>query len=216
MELILCGPQGVLPSLQELSRLRQILLNEKSLFQKILLVLEDLPILYKKLTAFDSKLKEQASTPPTGFLLDWLNFGVPSMTIDHLPNVDCLPFAVILQIALLLEYLSENSQSLDLHSKIQSLQRYGVQGFCTGFLTAAAIAFSGDIETLATNTATSLRLGMCIGAYVDGNLMEHGQTSLPCAISVRWKEGHFSESQIQGILADYAHVRISTHSFFVF
>ena len=44
-----------------------------------------------------------------------------------------------------------------------------VQGFCVGFLTAAIIASSRDIEDLKVLAAKALALAVCIGAAVDSD-----------------------------------------------
>ncbi|KAI0854664.1 beta-ketoacyl synthase [Xylaria cubensis] len=61
----------------------------------------------------------------------------------------------------------------------------GVQGFCLGFLSAAAVASSKDLETFEQNFTTSIRLAACIGAVVEADLQSHinGLKSL----SIRWK-----------------------------
>ncbi|EED12110.1 polyketide synthase, putative [Talaromyces stipitatus ATCC 10500] len=208
-ELFLCGPQAALPSPQELSQLRRILLDQENFRESLTSILEDLPNLYEQLTAFDSTTKAVPAASSIEFPLQWLESGTLCVPVDDLLNVGCLPFAVLLQIALFLRHLTENKIGPDFRQKIQSLQQYGVQSFCTGFLTAAAIAFSGNEEQLVKNTATSLRLAMCIGAYIDQNALNDDNSSLPCALSVRWKEGQFSKSQVEGLLAHYAHAYIA-------
>lgn len=207
MELFLCGPQAVLPSPQELSELRRILLDHENFCKSLTSTLKDLKSLYGQLIAFDSTLKGVPEAPSIDFLLQWLESGTLSVPANNLPNAGCLPFAVLLQIALFLRHLTESNIGSDYRQKIQSLQQYGVQGFCTGFLTAAAIAFSENEEQLVKNTATSLRLAMCIGAYIDDNVLYNETLSSPCALSVRWNEAQFSKSQVEDLLADYEHVR---------
>jgi hypothetical protein len=112
------------------------------------------------------------------------------------------PFTVVLQIALFLQHLAKSNAGTDYRSTIQTLQQYGVQGFCTGFLTASAIGFSGNEEQLAEFTAVSLRLAMCVGAYVDNN----ASSNPVCALSVRWRQGQFSRSQVEDLLTEYTYV----------
>lgn len=207
MELFLCGPQARLPSPKDLGQLRQILLGQKTFYASLTPTLKDLPNLLRQLTTFDVKLKRAPSAASIDFLLQWLDSGHVSLPLDDLPNIVSLPFAVLLEIALFLQHLAKNNTGPDYSQTIQSLQQYGVQGFCTGFLTAAAIDFSGNEEQLADYTATSLRLAMCIGAYIDQNAIYAEPSSPVCALSVRWKEGQFSESQVEDLLAGYPHVR---------
>ncbi|KAI9742965.1 MAG: hypothetical protein M1818_003260 [Claussenomyces sp. TS43310] len=208
-ELFLCGPQARLPSPQELGQLRQILLAQKTFCESITATLEDLPNLLRQLTAFDSTLRPVSTAAPIDFLLQWLDSGRLSLPVDTLLNVFSLPFAVLLQIALFLQHLAKTNVGSDYSQTIQSLQQYGVQGFCTGFLTAAAINFSGNEEQLAEHTATSLRLAMCIGAYIDQNALCAEPSSPVCALSVRWREGQFSKPQVEDLLAGYKHAYIA-------
>ncbi|CAD6445408.1 396a7191-6a6b-451c-91a5-509a146bbc9c [Sclerotinia trifoliorum] len=97
----------------------------------------------------------------------------------------------------------------DYNHTLRSLQKYGVQGFCTGFLTAAAIDLSENEEQLAVNTATSLRLAMCIGAYIDQNVISVDSLSPVSTLPVRWKQGQFSKAQVKKILRGYSHAYIS-------
>lgn len=75
------------------------------------------------------------------------------------------------------------SQSTQASWSLPKLQ--GVQGFCLGFLSAAAIALSKDWEAFERNFATSIRLGACIGAVIEADLQSRidGLKSL----SIRWK-----------------------------
>lgn len=206
-ELFLCGPQARLPSPQELGQLRQILLGQKVFCESLTATLKDLPNLLRQLAAFDSTLKWIPAAASIDFLLQWLDSGLLSISVDALLNVTSLPFAVLLQVALFLQHLAKNNAGPNYSQTIKSLQRYGVQGFCTGFLTAAAIDFSGNEEQLAEYAATSLRLAMCIGAYIDHNALYAKPSSPVCALSVRWREGQFSKSQVEDLLAGYKHVR---------
>ncbi|KAH8690675.1 putative polyketide synthase [Talaromyces proteolyticus] len=209
MELFLCGPQARLPPPQELSELRQILLNQKTFSESLTATLKALPDLLQQLTTFDSTLKQVPAAASIDFLLQWLDSGLLSQPLDSLLNVASLPFAVLLQIALFFKHLTKHNIGPDYSQTIQSLQEYGVQGFCTGFLTAAAISFSENEEQLAAFTAISVRLATCIGLYIDQNALYAEPSSPVCAVSIRWKEGQFSKSQVEKLLTGYTNAYIS-------
>jgi hypothetical protein len=209
-QLLLCGPQSCLPS--EQSALRQLLLRRTSLCTALSSGARALPSLLRLLAAFDASL-HRVSASSVDFLLQWIEHGTLSLPVDTLPNVVALPFAVLLQVALFLQHLDKDDALEDYSQTIQSLQQYGVQGFCTGFLTASAIGFSENEEQLAEYTVTSLRLAVCIGAYIDQNALYAEPANSACTLSVRWREGEFSRSQVEGLLASYPHVRVSTSSF---
>ncbi|KAI0445250.1 beta-ketoacyl synthase [Xylaria telfairii] len=75
------------------------------------------------------------------------------------------------------------SQSTQTSCSLPKLQ--GVQGFCLGFLSAAAIASSKDWEAFEQNFATSIRLAACIGAVIEGDL--RSRTDGLKSLSIRWK-----------------------------
>ena len=62
-----------------------------------------------------------------------------------------------------------------------------VQGFCIGFLSAAAVSCSSDWTEFERNASNALRLVVCIGAIVDAEDELHDPTGRAMAISVRWK-----------------------------
>ena len=89
-----------------------------------------------------------------------------------------VPLTVISQIA---EYIS--------------LDREGtVQGFCVGFLSAAAVASSHDEAELHRWTATAVRLALCVGAIIDIDERERS-SNRSSTWSIRWtsdaQEDHF-------------------------
>lgn len=207
MDLFLCGPQARFPSPPELEEQRKILLQHRGLYEYLENTLKDLSRLLRQLSAFDGTLKRvvSASSALVELLSQWLGTGDLSLPTETLPNVVALPFTVLLQIALYLKHINTADGSC-YRQTIQSLGHHGVQGFCTGFLTAAAINFSRNEEQLAEYTAISLRLAMCIGAYIDHNTLYGEKSSPACTLSVRWSEGKFSKSELESLLALYKHV----------
>lgn len=198
-QLLLCGPQARLPSAQ--TELRALLLRRASRTAALSSAARALPALLRLLAAFDASLNSFSSSS-LDVLLHWIESGTLSQPVDSLPSVVALPLAVLLQIALFLQHLDKDD-ACDYEKTLQSLQQHGVQGFCTGFLTAAAIAFSENEDALAEHTVTSVRLAVCIGAYIDQNAVNPA-----CSLSVRWREGEFSISQVESLLATYPQVRI--------
>lgn len=62
-----------------------------------------------------------------------------------------------------------------------------VQGFCLGFLTAAAISCSKDETQYRSLAATAVRLATCAGAVVDIDTLKADRHDRALAIAVRWK-----------------------------
>lgn len=206
-KLILYGPQARFPSTEELNQFHRVLGSHTSLFQDIVATIDELPSLFQRLATSDTSLNRVPATTSLSSLKQWLQSGHLSGQIDDLPYVASLPLTVVLQTALYLQYLDRNGVTTNYTDSLRSFQQHGVQGFCTGFLTAAATAFSENEEQLTGNLATSIRLAMCLGAYVDQNTVYAEPPSPACALSVRWKQGNFSAAQVKDLLKRYPNVR---------
>ena len=93
-----------------------------------------------------------------------------------------------------------------------------VQGFCVGFLAAAAVASSRDKIEFRRSASTAIRLAVCVGAIIDLN---DGSFRNPAdrssAIVVRWKTESGKEA-FERILKDYPSVsrHSSDHDIFSF
>ena len=62
-----------------------------------------------------------------------------------------------------------------------------VQGFCTGFLSAAAISSSHSWADFKSCISNALRLAVCIGAIIDAEDESHVLSDRATAVSVSWK-----------------------------
>ncbi|KAG6026762.1 Type I Iterative PKS [Claviceps citrina] len=209
-----CGPHSRFPAAKEVALLRQVFLHHQSIHQSLSAALKELPDLLRQLIASDSSLRRVPAAAPVDQLARWLDPGhAAPPTIDHdLVHAAALPLTVLLQTALFLQHLEKEKAASPLPcfgQTIKSLQKYGVQGFCAGFLTAAAIALSETEQQFAQHVATSLRLAMCIGVYVDRSTYAAEALSPAFAVSVRWRQGRFSEAQVEEILCAYKHAYIS-------
>ena len=206
-KLLLYGPQARFPSIEQSNQLHQVLASHTGLFQEIVATIDELSSLNRQLATFDPSLSQAPGAASLSFLQKWLQSGDLSEDVDDLPNIAALPLTIILQIALYLQYMDRNGIPNNYKISLQSFERHGVQGFCMGFLSAAATAFSENEEQLGGNLRTSIRLAMCLGAYVDQNTVYADPPSPACALSVRWKEGNFSAAQVENLLKDYPSVR---------
>ena len=205
--MLLYGPQARFPPTEELNQLHQVLANHNGLFQDIVATINQLSDLYRQLAAFDPSLSHVPGVVSLSFLQKWVQSGMLPNDANDLPNVAALPLTVVLQIALYLRHLDRNGVKTNYEDSLKSIQQHGVQGFCTGFLTAAATAFSKNEKQLAENLGTSIRLAMCIGAYSDQDTLYAKPPSPVCALSIRWKRGNFSAAQVKGLLKGYPDVR---------
>ena len=206
-KLLLYGPQARFPSTEESRQLHQVLAKHTGLFQDIVATVNELSNLYQQLAASDPSLSQVPAVASLSFLQKWLQSGDLPKNVDDLPNVAALPLTVVLQTALYLQHLDRNGITTNYKDSLKPFQQHRVQGFCTGFLTAAATAFSENEKQLAGNLGTSIRLAMCIGAYVDQNTVYAEPPSPTCALSIRWKQGSFSAAQVKHLLKGYPNVR---------
>ena len=151
--LLLFGPQ--IPRLvpARLTDLRKTILEDHKL-QFLVRVVKDLPALWD--TTILPGCPHLSRLADAKRQLQQLAAFLESEDVDLPParppyNLLLVPLTVVAQIA---EYIS--------------LGRKGpVQGFCVGFLAAAAVASARNKTELEKWTATAVRLAVCIGAIVD-------------------------------------------------
>lgn len=200
--LLLFGPQIPRLAPARLADLRKTILEEPKL-QFLVRVVKNLPSLWDttiqpgcphlgQLADAKQQLQQLAT------FLENENVDLPSVRPPY--NLLLVPLTVIAQIA---EYIT--------------LGRKGpVQGFCVGFLAAAAVASARNITELEKWTATAVRLAVCIGAIIDldenesSNRHQHssGRSS---TWSVSWTSNHEKE-HLTETLASFP--QVTSHNFF--
>ena len=205
--LLLYGPQACYPSAEESLQLHRVLVSHTGVFQDTSATINELSSLYQELAAYDPGLSQVPGAPFLLFLTKWLQSGNLPEDANDLPYITALPLTVLLQTALYLQHLDRNGLTANNKISLQPFQQHGVQGFCAGFLTAAATAFSENEEQLSRNLGTSIRLAMCLGAYIDQNTVYAEPPNPACALSIRWKQGNFSAAQVKAVLKAYPGVR---------
>lgn len=116
----------------------------------------------------EEKLRELAAFAKEGRVLD----------PRDLTNTQLAPLTIV-------------SQVLDLTSRVRGNTfldfAQSAQGFCIGFLTAAAFASSTSWEVFERNVSNALRLAVCIGTAVDTEDVSRGPGDRAIALGVRWK-----------------------------
>ena len=98
---------------------------------------------------------------------------------QKLSNIHLAPLTVVSHIA----------EFIQLRNPASSDSMWGfrtAQGFCIGFLSAAAVSSSSDYDELERNVSNSLRLAACIGAIIDSQDASHAPPDRATAVSVRW------------------------------
>ncbi|KAL4973664.1 hypothetical protein BDW66DRAFT_153616 [Aspergillus desertorum] len=199
------GSQTTLPSSAVASRLRAALLLDPRLYP-LRTSIETLPEIWPVLLASDPALKRVSGTVEKALrrLGRWLSHEEFSATteVSELPATFVTPFTVILHTVLYLRYTDEASGSG--HGNVLRSVRTngGVQGFCTGLLTAVTVATSPDVEALSRQACVALRLAVAIGAYIDLDLMAFDVSS----VAVRSRAG---KKALEDCLAQFPGAYIS-------
>jgi hypothetical protein len=108
-------------------------------------------------------------------LIQWSLTGSLSWLSMPIPNFILTPLVVLVQ---LIQY--ECCFSCRENANYQDIQ---VVGFCTGLLSAAAVAASKNGEEFRQNASKAVRLAMIIGAFVDAQSISVGESK---SFSVAW------------------------------
>jgi hypothetical protein len=193
--ILLFGPQTPLLARSELSKLWAVVNTEPKL-AFLLETINALPSLwtstvlsncpgFRRLTSADENLKR---------LVQFFDIGDPDVLSIKPP----CEFALVI-----LTVISQIAELISLP------RTRNVQGFCVGFLAAAAVASSHTDADLERWAATALRLAVCVGAVVDIDELE--QSGNPSSTwSLRWTTDT-EEELFRHTLASFPEVVISIH-----
>ena len=160
------GPQSKEPKGHYLQLVRVYLLNKEELapFVQVIRKLPDLWSLYSNhnpdVSALSHGLQDLLS------LSNWIETGVTGLISKCTSGVLSLPLLVIVQVSQYFQFLQESRiKHTDLILAVRN--GAGIQGYCTGLLTAAAVACSADENELVQNCCRAVRLAVGVGAYGD-------------------------------------------------
>lgn len=204
--LIVFGPQTTWPTSEYLFQLRAVLLLNPRL-RTFLLAVKELPDFWQVLVEHDPRLSTVPGVKCLKDLRDWIDHGEFSLTWDVPPNVLSMPFTIIIQLVQYFHYLDNDISQAQI---LENVNVGGVQGFCTGILTAIAVACSKTEDDVNTYGAVALRLALCIGAYVDLDAASIDGRLRSSSLAVRWKTaaGH---DKVLEILRSYPEVSLTKH-----
>lgn len=147
-------------------------------------------MLWQDLVTSDPRLKAVPGQECINDLVEWINHGEFLSKYTVPPNVLTMPFTIVIHIIQYFHYLGSLQTT---HAAIlEHLKIGGAQGFCTGILTAIALACSEDEEDISKCAAVALKLAICIGAYVDldGTFAEKPDETSSIAVRWRTEAGH--------------------------
>lgn len=186
--LLVFGPQAELPSQEVLADLRQELTQNPSL-SSLKVAVKDLLGFWHTLTDFDPDLRQ---VPGAKYLSDfqhWISDGGPFP--HHLtsnPNVYALPVTVVLQITQYIRYISGLGLKDPHRHILDGLLDGGAHGFCVGLLSALAVSSSQTEADIAAVASNSVRLAVCIGAYVDKDGRFGESPDQKTCVALRWRD----------------------------
>jgi len=205
--LLLFGSNVELPSGTALEDIRQELINNPSLTVLKRAVLE-LPEFWTRLVDFDPDVGQVPGLQYTGLLKQWIDHGEP-LPGAHRPSPNLLTLTVtfLLQITQYTSYLRQAEKRSHVEV-LRSVQGAGIQGFCTGFLSAVAVASSKSELDIGELAATSLHLAVCAGAYVDRDgAYSSNPTDYQC-LAVRWRGKETERAKLTSIIDSYPDVSL--------
>ena len=209
--LIVFGSQTIWPSSEYLGELWVSLVREPRL-STFANALKQLPDLWETLLKSNPRLHRVPGRESMRDLRQWIDTGHFPATIEPVPSILSTPMTIIIHTVQYIDYLKDNSNAFPTHSDLlRSLQLGGVQGFCTGFLTAIAVACSKNEKDIDELGAVALRLALCIGAYVDLDGAYATPPNETCWLAVRWRH-EVEKDRVLNILKSYPDV--NTHQNF--
>lgn len=197
--LLVCGSQAIEWSDEYLSWLREALHSSLSTKQ-LVLAIREIPRLWETLLEADSTLQIITGKEILERFEKWLDGEelVDAASIKRF-NILSSPLTVISQLVEYLKYL-ENDSSSQAHLKfLNGTKVGGIQGFCTGFLSAISLCCSRDGSDILELGAVAIRLAVCIGAYVD--LDQHATSGFEC-VAMRW-DTTLDKQRLEAVLANY-------------
>ena len=189
--MIAFGSQTTWRSNKYLFQLRAALLLEPRL-RTFLVAIKELSRLWQDLIAHDPRLTAVPGQAWLDDLVEWVNHGELLSKSGLPPNVLTIPFTIIIHIIQYFHYIE--GLQIKHADVIKNVETAGIQGFCTGILTAIAVACSEDEEDINVFGVVALKLALCIGAYVDLDGAFANEVNETTSIAVRWRSegGHDS------------------------
>ena len=212
--LLIFGPQTELPSQEILAELRKELIQNTSL-SSLRVAVKDLLRFWHSLTEFDPDLRQVPGAKYLGDFQHWISDG--GAFPHHLtstPNVYALPVTVVLQIAQYIRYISRLGLKDPHRHILDGLPNGGAHGFCVGLLSALAVSTSQNEADIAAAAGTSMRLAVCIGAYVDKDGRFGELPNQKACLAVRWSDDNVdSKSEVIALVRKFQDVRLIAFPF---
>ncbi|KAI0455410.1 BcPKS19, polyketide synthase [Xylaria acuta] len=201
--LLVFGPQNGIPSKEVLEDTRQELINNPQL-SALAKAVDELPQLWNTLIRCNDSLVELPGADYLGQLRQWVREGrsFPHRQ-GHPPNLYALAVTVLLQISQYARYLRHLDNGS--HSQLlESVKTAGIQGFCVGFISAIVVASSKSEADIGPAAAVGLCLAVCVGAYVDLDVVRSQDAARASCVAIRWRDGNtVGKNDVNAIVQSY-------------
>jgi hypothetical protein len=132
---------------------------------------------------------------------EWIRGGRFQHASFPLPNILLTPIAIIVELIQYTKYLEHENLDVERHPKMN----LETLGFCTGLLSAIAVASSANRHDVVRYGAVAIRLAMLAGALVDQQNESGGPHSNWTSISVGWGSPE-TKAQMQEVLNRFPEV----------
>lgn len=195
------GPQEPCPNTSTMQRLRHVLQDDPALLD-MQQCIQDLPVSWNVLVEQDERLGALPGAANVAALKSWLLDSNSHEKADATANQITMPLTVIMHLVQYRQYLQQFSQTT-YSSIMQNVTHGGVQGFCTGLISAHAVATMKSAKDFGACSSSAIRLALCIGAHVDLESLKNGQQVVSAI--VRWS-GDDGGKQVEATLARYTDV----------
>ena len=195
----LFGPQVTYWTHEELSELQSVLLETASL-DFLSKTLEQLPSVWSRFERRFSDSGFQGGARLRALAEFATGKSIPDPKL--LNNTILAPLTVVSQVV---DFV-QNSLGQDQNSSL--LDSQAAQGFCIGFLSAAALAAAHDWSDFQRNISNALRLAALIGLVIDAEDASHDVQDRGTAISVHWKTAA-DRAHVETLLDVFANVSLN-------
>jgi Starter unit:ACP transacylase in aflatoxin biosynthesis len=193
---VIFGPQTELPDQACISRLRHDLLcaSELASFRD---AVRGLPDLWPLLQEIEPRIEKTKALEVFTRLRKWLDTGVLLEDATDITSANALlsPLTVILHSTQYVKWILRTRHE---GPPAKNFFVHGLEGMCTGFLTAIAAGLSNSTQEFSGHASVALRLAACIGAIVDLNGGCEDSSEMMQAMVVRW------DSEMSGLLQTMA------------
>jgi hypothetical protein len=197
---VVFGPQSKEPKPEYLVRIRDSLCKNKDL-APFVTAINELPKLWSSLLVHNREIATLSHGPQSlQALADWILTGASTWICKATHGMVTLPLLAIIQITQYFDFLRDHHIR---HRDVIRMSKNGagIQGYCSGFFIAAAVASSEDERDLVQMASNALRLAVSVGLYSDLGAKDGQEGQGTIVIHLKLRE------QLDDILSTFPKVR---------